>query len=160
MHRPFIFNPWLFLSIIAFAADQATKIWTLGHFSLYEIYTITSFFNWTLAYNPGAAFSFLSNAGGWQWWFFSGIAALVSIVVIVNLMTTPKEHKWHSVTLSFLLAGAAGNLCDRLRFGYVIDTIQWHYQQWYWPTFNLADAFIVTAVIMWLLGEVFFKGAK
>ncbi len=160
MHRPFIFNPWLFLSIAGILADQASKIWTLGHFSVYEIYVITSFFNWTLTYNPGAAFSFLSSASGWQMWFFSSVAAIVSVVVIIMLMTTPKQHKWHSVALSFLLAGAAGNLCDRLRFGYVIDVIQWHYQQWYWPTFNLADAFVVTAVIMWLLEEVFFKRAK
>jgi signal peptidase II len=160
MHRQFIFNPWLFLSIAALVADQAAKIWTLGHFSLYEIYVITSFFNWTLTYNPGAAFSFLSNASGWQMWFFSGVAAIVSVVAIIMLMTTPKQHKWHSVALSFLLAGAVGNLCDRLRLGYVIDTIQWHYQQWYWPTFNLADAFVVTAVMMWILEEVFFKRAK
>lgn len=160
MPKKFAFNPWLFLSVIAILADQTVKNWTLHHFSLYETYTITSFFNWTLAYNPGAAFSFLSDASGWQMWFFSGIAIVVGGIMIGLLMKTPKSHKWHSIALSLLLAGALANLCDRLRFGYVIDMIQWHYQQWYWPTFNLADSFVVAAVIMWLIEEVFFKRVK
>lgn len=151
------FNPWLFLSLAAILADQLTKLWTVAHFNMGEVRVITSFFNWTLAYNPGAAFSFLSDANGWQLWFFLGIACVVSLVVLFLLLRTPRQHKWHSIALSLLLAGALGNVCDRLRLGQVVDFIQWHYQNWYWPTFNLADSFVVTAVIMWLLEEVFFK---
>lgn len=151
------FNPWLLLSLMAIIADQATKLWTIAHFNTGEIWVITSFFNWTLAYNPGAAFNFLSDSSGWQLWFFISIASVVSLVVLSLLLTTPSKYKWHSIALSLLLGGALGNVCDRVRLGYVVDFIQWHYQNWYWPTFNLADSFVVTAVIMWLLEEVFFK---
>ncbi len=157
MRKSLQFNPWIFLSVAGIIADQLSKFWTVQHFELFEVYRITGFFNWTLTYNSGAAFSFLSNSSGWQLWFFTIIALSVSLIVIGLLFTTPAKKKWQSVALAFLLAGALGNVCDRLRLGAVVDFIQWHYQNWYWPTFNLADSFVVTAVIMWLIQGVFFK---
>lgn len=160
MLRKLSFNPWILLSLVGILADQASKLWTVAHFYTGEVFEITSFFNWTLSYNSGAAFGFLNQSSGWQLWFFLSIATAISLVVIILLLSTPKQHKWHSIALSLLLAGALGNVCDRLRLGQVVDFIQWHYQYWYWPTFNLADSFVVTAVIMWLLEEVFFKDAR
>lgn len=153
MTKKLKFNPWLILAIFAIVADQISKYWFVQHFETGEVQVLTSFFNWTLSYNTGAAFGFLNRGQGWQVGFFVGAASVISAVVVFLLLKTPRQQKWHSIALSFLLAGALGNVCDRLRLGYVVDFIQWHYQQWYWPTFNLADSFVVTAVIMLLIEE-------
>ncbi len=157
MPRKMAFNPWLLITVIALAIDQLSKYWTVTHFEFNETYVMTPFFNWTLTYNPGAAFSFLSNSSGWQVWFFLGISAVVSLAIFILLLQTDKRYKWHSAALSLILAGAIGNGIDRIRFQYVIDFLQWHYHGWYWPTFNFADTWVVIGVIMWIMEEMFFK---
>jgi signal peptidase II len=160
MPKKIAVNPWLFLTLIALGIDQISKYWTVSHLEFNEIYVITPFFNWTLTYNPGAAFSFLSDSSGWQVWFFLGISVVVSFVILLLLLQTDKRYKWHSVALSFILAGAIGNAIDRIRLQQVIDFLQWHYHGWYWPTFNFADTWVVTGVIMWIIEEVFFSDER
>lgn len=109
---------------------------------------ITSFFNFTLVHNPGAAFSFLSDAGGWQHWLFGGIAAIVSVVLVVWIARLREGSLILAAGLAFILSGAIGNLLDRLRFGYVVDFIQVHYQHWYWPAFNVADSAITVGAVL------------
>ena len=104
--------------------------------------------SWTLAYNPGAAFSFLANHSGWQRWFFAGIAAVVSVVLVVWLKRL-RNDTWTAIALALILGGALGNLYDRLVLGHVIDFILVHWrQEWYYPAFNLADSAITVGAVM------------
>lgn len=137
------------IALVVLIADQITKTWVNGTLKLYEQLEVTPFFNITLLYNKGAAFSFLSNAGGWQRWLFTGISAIVSIVLIVWLYRLLRHEKIMAWSLALILAGAVGNLIDRVLFGHVIDFIQVHYNNWYFPSFNVADAAIsIGAVLM------------
>ena len=103
---------------------------------------MSAWFDFTLAYNRGAAFGMLSDAGGWQHWFFALVATAVSAALVVWIWRTPREQKLLPFGLAMILGGALGNLYDRLALGHVIDFISWHYQGWYWPSFNIADAAI------------------
>jgi signal peptidase II len=119
--------------------DQLTKLWIEGTLSLYERIPITSFFNITKAYNSGAAFSLLSEAGGWQRWFFITVSSIVSIILVVWLWRMPARDRLLGVGIALVLGGALGNLIDRVLYGYVIDSIQIYWRDWYFPTFNVAD---------------------
>ena len=137
---PRLFLPCLGVSVLIFLADQVTKNWFVANFFLYQqLPLIPDFFSFTLAYNTGAAFSFLSSAGGWQRWFFIGIAAIVSIVLVIWLARLEKEQKLQAAALTLILGGALGNLWDRATLGYVVDFILVHYKTWFFPAFNLAD---------------------
>lgn len=133
---------WYGLALLLLVLDQLTKQWAVAGLVENSPEEITSFFNLTLRYNHGAAFSFLHDAGGWQRWFFGVIATGVSILIIVWLTRLKPEQWMESLALACILGGALGNLYDRVLLGYVVDFIEVHYQQHYWPAFNLADSAI------------------
>jgi signal peptidase II len=133
---------FLWIAILGLVLDQYTKYWVLENFVLYESIQITSFFNLTYVRNYGAAFSFLHDAGGWQRYFFTGIAFVVSAVIIWWLKNSPKEHVLLPVAFSFILGGAIGNVIDRLMHGYVVDFLDFYYGTYHWPAFNIADSVI------------------
>jgi signal peptidase II len=143
---------WLALSMILIALDQWTKYLALTNLEYrVEVPFIDGFWNWTLAHNYGAAFSFLANASGWQHWFFIGLAFLISIVLTVLLAKMPR-NRWHeALPYALVVGGALGNVIDRFRFGYVIDFIDWYYKSYHWPVFNIADSCIVVGAGLMLL---------
>jgi signal peptidase II len=111
-------------------------------------------FNLTLVYNRGAAFSFLSQAGGWQRWFFAVLALVVSVGLVIWLRKLKRHEFYSAIGLTLILGGAIGNLIDRVRLGYVIDFLDVYYQQWHWPAFNIADSAITVGVMFLLLDMV------
>ena len=142
------FLRWLLLAVVVIAVDLFTKSWASANLTLYTPDAVTSWLNFHLAHNRGAAFSFLHGADGWQRWFLSGISSVVSVILLVWLWQTPHRAWRQALALSLVLGGAIGNLVDRLRLGYVIDFIDVHYQGWHWPAFNIADAAITLGVIL------------
>ncbi len=141
----------LWLSAAVVLLDQISKFWIVAAFEEYEVMTVLPVFNLTLVYNTGAAFSFLSDAGGWQRWFFITVAVVVCIVMSVWMARLKPEERLTGWGLAFVIGGAIGNLIDRVWLGKVVDFIQWHWQGWYWPSFNLADSAITLGVILLLL---------
>lgn len=140
---------WLWLTLIFLVLDQITKHYVAANMALYESIAVLPFFNITYVHNLGAAFSFLADQDGWQRWFFAGIAFIASIVFLVWLKKTPKENVMLSVAFALMLSGALGNLIDRVLLGYVIDFLDFYYQQHHWPAFNVADsAIFVGAALM------------
>lgn len=151
---------WLSLSAVLVALDLWTKHLASSHLMLYRPVEITSWLNLTLAHNEGAAFSFLAGAGGWQRWFFSIVALVISLVLMVWLWRLPNRSRLLPVAISLVLGGAIGNLVDRVRLGYVVDFIDVHYRGFHWPAFNVADSVIVIGVILLLVeGFIPRKGA-
>ncbi|MEW5008422.1 MAG: signal peptidase II [Cycloclasticus sp.] len=142
---------WLSLSLLVFVLDQLSKLWVMDNFDLYESIQLIPQLNFTYVHNTGAAFSFLSSAGGWQRWFFVGIALVASISLSVWLTRLKPSERWMAVTLSLILGGAIGNVFDRIAYGYVIDFIDVYYQTWHWPVFNIADCAISVGVLMMLI---------
>lgn len=142
--------PWLWLTALVFVLDQASKFYFEGALNLYQqIVVIPDLFSWTLAYNTGAAFSFLAGQSGWQRWLFALIAIVVSVVLVVWLKRLKPNETWLAIALALVLGGALGNLVDRVLFGHVIDFILVHWQnRWYFPAFNLADSAITVGAIM------------
>jgi len=145
---------WLALSAVVIALDQLTKHIALGALQPYAPHeVIPGLLNWTLAFNTGAAFSFLHDAGGWQRWLFSALAVTVSLVLIVWLRRLPRSDWRTALPLSLVIGGALGNLIDRVRLGHVTDFIEVYYGQWSWPAFNIADSAIcVGAVLLIVFG--------
>ena len=145
----------LWLSLLVVVLDQLSKYWIVASFQEYEVLTIWPVFNLTLVYNTGAAFSFLSDAGGWQRWFFIVVGVLVSLVMVVWLARLEPRERLTAYGLAFVVGGAVGNLIDRILLGKVVDFLQWHWQDWYWPSFNLADSAITLGVVLLLLDGLF-----
>jgi signal peptidase II len=142
---------WLGLSLVALVLDQASKLLVDSTMQLYQSIPLLPFFKLTYVHNTGAAFSFLSEAGGWQRWFFAGLALVISIVIAVWLSRLEKHETLLAVALSLILGGAVGNLIDRLAYGYVIDFLDVYYGTWHWPAFNIADSAITLGVVLMLL---------
>ena len=142
---------WLWLTIIFLVADQVTKYLAVNYIQPHETIEVMPFFNLVIRYNPGAAFSFLADAGGWQVFFFATISAVVSLGIIYWMYTIPAKNRWLSIALALILAGAIGNLIDRLMLGEVVDFIDWYYGSYHWPTFNVADSVILLGAAMMLL---------
>ena len=142
---------WLGLSLLAVVLDQVSKLAVSGSMQLYQSIKIMPYFNLTYVHNTGAAFSFLSDAGGWQRWFFAGLAVIISSVMVVWLAKLKQHETLLAVALSLVLGGAIGNLIDRLAYGYVIDFLDVYYQSWHWPAFNIADSAITLGVVLMLL---------
>jgi signal peptidase II len=140
---------WLALSAFVIAADQATKVWIMSVFRLGESLVVTSFFDLVFVFNPGAAFSFLRDAGGWQRWFFLVLALLVSAWIVAMLRKHADEAAM-AIPLALVLGGALGNVIDRLRLGAVIDFLSFHIADYYWPAFNVADSAISVGVVLLL----------
>jgi signal peptidase II len=137
---------WLWLSFVVILLDQLTKQLAERMLTLYESVYVMPVFDLTLLYNKGAAFSFLSDQGGWQRWFFTVLAIVVTMVLTVWLWRLKAQEKWVAVSLSLIIGGALGNVIDRILFGHVIDFLHFHYQQHYWPAFNIADSAITLGV--------------
>lgn len=151
---------WLVVALLVVALDQAGKWWVLQHFRLGEALAVTPFFNLTLAYNRGAAFSFLAGAGGWQRWFFT-LLALAAAVFIVVLLRSHARQRLFAFALSLILGGALGNAIDRLVHGHVVDFLDFHWQalaplfyRGHYPAFNLADAAITAGVVCLIVDEL------
>jgi len=142
---------WLLMSTVIIALDWWTKGLATESLTLYRPVEINPWLNMTLAHNYGAAFSFLSDAGGWQRWFFSVLASVVTVVLIVWLMRLPKDEQVTGAALGLIIGGAVGNLIDRINFGYVVDFIDVYYKTSHWPAFNLADSAITGGVILLLI---------
>lgn len=139
---------WYGLAAVIVLLDQLSKYWISSHFYYAEVFPLTGFFNLTLVHNSGAAFSFLSDAGGWQRWFFSVVAGLVSVILAVWIARVPKQQKLLSLALVCILSGALGNLWDRVALGYVVDFLDFYYQQRHFPAFNVADSAISVGAVL------------
>jgi len=141
---------WTILSLLIIILDQITKMIASANLQMFDPVIIMPMLNFTLMHNEGAAFSFLSDAGGWQRWFFSILAFTVSIVLIIWIKKLKPEEKALAISLSLILGGAVGNLIDRVRFGYVVDFIDVYYDTMHWPAFNVADSAIFVGAV-WMI---------
>ncbi len=150
MHK-FPMLKWLGLSLLTIMLDQLSKLAVAGNMQLYESIPLFPHFNLTYVHNLGAAFSFLSDAGGWQRWFFAALALLISVILSVWLARLQQHETLLAAALALVLGGAVGNLIDRLAYGYVIDFLDVYYQTWHWPAFNIADSAITLGVTLMLL---------
>lgn len=142
---------WLLVTGVVIVLDLWTKHLAMVHLVMYQPVEVAPFLNWRLAHNPGAAFSFLAGAGGWQRWFFTVLAFGVSAFLLAWLLRTARGERLVPLALTLVMGGAIGNAIDRLRFGYVIDFIDVHARGWHWPAFNIADSAIVCGIILLLL---------
>ena len=151
---------WLWLSLVVLVLDQATKLYFNNALTMYQqIVVIPDYFSWTLAYNTGAAFSFLADSSGWQRWLFALIAVVVSGVLVVWLKRLGRNETWLAVALALVLGGALGNLYDRIVLGHVVDFILVHWKNiHHFPAFNLADSAITVGAVMLALDM--FKSKK
>ena len=150
---------WLLLSAVLIVLDQWTKALALQHLSLHQsVPVIPGWLDWTLTYNQGAAFSFLSDAGGWQRWFFSALALGVSALLAGWLARIPR-HDWRqALPFALIVGGALGNLIDRLRFGHVVDFVDAYWNEHHFPAFNVADSAIVCGAISLALFTILLPG--
>ena len=143
---------WLPLTLGVIVLDQATKLWMVRHFRLYESVHLLRVLDITLMFNTGAAFSFLSSSSGWQKWLFVGLALGVSLAILVWLRRLQgRSQALLCCSLTLILAGALGNVIDRLRIGHVVDFISVHWGGAYFPAFNVADSAITIGAILLLL---------
>jgi len=133
---------WLWLALVFLVLDQASKLYVIANFNLYESINVMPMFNLTYVRNEGAAFSFLADSGGWQRWFFTAIAITISGVLLYWLRGLRANEKLMSIAYSLVLSGAIGNLIDRVSYGYVVDFLDVYYDSYRWPAFNIADAAI------------------
>ncbi len=145
---------WLGLSLLLIILDQASKAAASTWLAPHEPLAVLPFLNLTLMHNQGAAFSFLSEAGGWQRWFFAGLALLVSAVILWWLLRLPRHETLTAAGLSLILGGALGNVWDRVRLGYVVDFIDVYYGEWHWPAFNIADSAITVGALLLIIDSL------
>ncbi|HEY6280948.1 MAG TPA: signal peptidase II [Burkholderiales bacterium] len=141
---------WFVISALVIVLDQVTKYWVSQSLAPGAGVPVTPFFNLVLTYNTGAAFSFLSQASGWQRGFFILIAALASLLIIYFIRRYHREKRF-SFGLSLILGGAVGNLWDRIVLGHVVDFLDFYIQAYHWPAFNVADSAITcgAALLIW-----------
>jgi len=144
---------WYALAGLVIALDQLSKWLVLGNIEFGQTIYVAPFWNWVLTYNPGAAFSFLADQPGWQRWLFTVLALGVSGWIALELRRHP-EQKTLSLALALVMGGALGNVIDRVRFGAVVDFIQWHVAGYYWPAFNVADSAITLGAILLVLAQL------
>ena len=139
---------WLSVSLVVIVLDQASKAWVLARLPEFTpVPVIDGYWNWYRTYNTGAAFSFLSQAGGWQKWFFSFCALTVSALLVRWLQRLPRQAWQIALPSALVIGGALGNVIDRCIHGYVIDFIQWYVGRYVWPAFNIADSAIVVGTL-------------
>jgi signal peptidase II len=141
---------------VVLALDQITKFWIVGRFRLGErLEVVPGLFDLTLVYNPGAAFSFLAAADGWQRWFFVAIGIAASAFIVYLLVRHAGQQRLFAFALSLILGGAIGNVIDRLIHGQVVDFLLAHWQdRWYFPAFNVADSAITVGAVLLILDEL------
>ena len=148
------FAGWLSLAVVVVLLDQLTKWLVLRSFSFAQRRpVIDGFFDLTLVYNKGAAFSFLANAGGWQRWFFTGIG-VAAAVFILYLLWRHGSQRLFALGLALILGGAVGNVIDRVLHGHVVDFVLLHWRELYWPAFNVADSGITVGAVLLVVDEL------
>lgn len=144
---------WLALALFIVVIDQLSKLLVMKTFPVASIKPVTSFFALTFVYNPGAAFSFLADASGWQRWLFIGIAGTAA-VILTYLLKRHAEQRLFAFAIALILGGAIGNVIDRLLYGKVVDFLLFHYHQWTFPAFNIADSSISIGVALLIIDEL------
>lgn len=147
---------WLWLTLLIVTLDLGTKALATQYLEFATPVKLLPFFNLTLLHNTGAAFSFLSDAGGWQRWFFTAIALVTIVVLLVWMARLPKDDRWVAISLALIMGGAIGNVYDRIVQGYVIDFLHFHWKDAYFPAFNIADSAITVGAIMMGIEVLFF----
>ncbi|MCH9670572.1 MAG: signal peptidase II [Gammaproteobacteria bacterium] len=143
--------PWLVVSGVIVLLDQASKVWAEATLALHEAVAVVPLLNFRLTYNPGAAFSFLGDAGGWHRWLFVALSTAISLYIVWWLRSVANE-KLQPLALSLILGGAIGNLVDRVRIGAVVDFIDVYYGQSHFPTFNIADSGVTVGAGLLIVG--------
>lgn len=152
---------WVPLALLIILLDQATKAVVESRFELFDAKPILPFLEFTLLYNTGAAFSFLAGASGWQRWFFIGLGVTVSMVILYWLKRLePGSQRLMAVGFALILGGALGNVIDRIWHGHVIDFIHFHWRQWQFPAFNVADSAITIGAIFLILDALLDRGKR
>ncbi|MEC8880202.1 MAG: signal peptidase II [Pseudomonadota bacterium] len=141
---------WLWLTGLMIVLDQVSKHWVVARFDLYERLEVLPFFSLTLAYNSGAAFSFLAGAGGWQRWFFAAVA-VIAVVLILGWMRKLRDERMQGAALALILGGAVGNLYDRVVLGHVVDFLDFYWGDYHFPAFNIADTAITIGAALIIL---------
>lgn len=149
---------FLWITVIAVVLDQITKNAVVGSLELYQAIEITSFFNLVYVRNYGAAFSFLYDAGGWQRYFLSAVAFVVSVMLLWWMKRAGPQERLMTIAFAFILGGAIGNLIDRVTLGYVVDFLDFHYASVHWPAFNVADSSIFIGACLLIIDM--FKNSK
>ena len=142
---------WFAIAATVLLSDQYSKLWIMERYAYGDGEFITSFFNLVRAHNYGAAFSFLSDAGGWQRWAFSLLAAVISVVIALWIARLPVQRKLEGLALALILGGALGNLYDRLTLGYVVDFLDFHWSASHFPAFNIADSGISVGAVLLII---------
>ncbi len=149
---------WLWVSLLVVILDQVTKQFAEAQLPLHQTVNVLPYFDWYLTYNTGAAFSLLADAGGWQRWFFTVIAIIISIVIVQWIRKLPAEETLTALSLGLILGGAIGNLIDRVLLGHVIDYIQVWLGSYPFPAFNIADAAISVGAALLILSSFYGNG--
>lgn len=144
---------WIWLAFLIVLVDQVSKVIAEASLTYGQRVNVFPFFDFTLLYNPGAAFSFLANQGGWQRWFFT-LVGVLAIAFIAYLMRKHREDKRFLLALTLIMGGAAGNLIDRVLYGHVIDFLLFYWEKWHYPAFNLADSAITVGAVLLILDEL------
>ncbi|MDN5849565.1 MAG: signal peptidase II [Nitrococcus sp.] len=147
----------LLVAAAVIIVDQLTKFLAEIGLVPYQPVPLLPFFNLTLSYNRGAAFSLLADQGGWQRWLLIGVAICVCAFLLRWLAQLRRRERWLALVLGLILGGALGNAIGRLRYGYVIDFIDVHYGHWHWPAFNIADS-AITLGVAWLVVSLLLEG--
>ena len=142
---------WLWITVLVLALDLWTKALVSSSLSLQEVIPVFSGFNLVLYHNHGAAFSFLSDAGGWQRWFFTAISSVISVFLFLWLLRLKHRQILLSIAICFVLGGALGNLYDRITLGYVVDFLEFYVMDYYWPAFNIADSAVFIGASLFAL---------
>ena len=151
---------WFLLTVAVIVVDQYTKRLITARFELFDRVAVLPFFDLVRLHNTGAAFSFLANASGWQNWFFTGVALLVSGLILWWFFRQPPERIVVPLGLVLVLGGAIGNLIDRIQHGYVVDFFLFYYERWSFPAFNVADSAITAGGMLLLVDGFFLEGRR
>ncbi len=149
---------WMWVTVPLILIDQLSKWMVQVNLDEYDRINLLPVFDLVRFHNTGAAFSLLADAGGWQHWLFTGIAVLVSLGILWYQWVLPARGcRTLALGLALILAGAIGNLIDRVMHGYVVDFILVYYEQWSWPAFNVADSAITVGVVLVLFDSFFLE---
>jgi signal peptidase II len=151
-------SAWLGLSLAVILLDQVSKRIVAEHMHLYDTLYVLPVFNIALLHNTGAAFSMLAGESGWQRWFFVALALVILTLIVAWLWRMPVgASRWVAAGLALVAGGAVGNVWDRLARGYVVDFLQFHWQSWFFPAFNVADSAITVGAVMLILDGMFLQ---
>jgi signal peptidase II len=148
---------WLWLSALVLILDQWSKTIATQSLKIYDAVVVNEYLNWTLMHNEGMAFSFLADQSGWQRWGISIVAIVIVVWLLFWLKKNPFKNTFLNLGLTLVIGGALGNIYDRINLGYVIDFIEAHYQQHFWPAFNLADSAISLGAFFLILDLIWGK---